>query len=130
MKDDVRRNKVALVCDGFTERAPNGPRVLVESSIETPHDRDVGDVLAKWGRKVSAMVVQFGNESGLGAACARSLACGEQIASLRAQQVACGAPESKRPERQAGQATGSAGPAQPKRSRTESGYSSLSSVGR
>ena len=45
------RDKVALARDGFTERAQNGQRVLVESSM--------GDVLTEKGGEMRAMIVQL-----------------------------------------------------------------------
>ena len=67
MENHFGRGKVAFARDGFTERAQNGQRVLVRSPIGTPHDRGVGNVLAKEGSQVGAIVVQFGLHPGLGA---------------------------------------------------------------
>ena len=53
--------------DGFAERAQNGQRVGVRSPIGTPHNRGVGDVLAKKGSQVGAIVFEFGLHPGLGA---------------------------------------------------------------
>ena len=51
-----------------------------------------------------------------------------RVASPKAQQVAWAAPVSKDPGSQAAQGTGSQDPAQPKRKRTESTYSSGSNT--
>ena len=58
MEDDFGRGNVAFARDGFAERAQNGQRVRVRSPIGTPHDRGVGDVLAKEGSQVGAVVFQ------------------------------------------------------------------------
>ena len=50
-ENDFSRGNVAFARDGFAERAQNGQRVGVRSSIGTPHDRGVGDVLAKKGSR-------------------------------------------------------------------------------
>ena len=72
-------------------------------------------------RGVVALLCGRVDERGDGIVTARGLA--------RAQQEACAAPVSKTPELQAAQVTGSVGPAQPRRKRTESMYSSGSRVG-
>ena len=51
MEDDFGRGNVAFARDGFAEKAQNGQRVRVRSPIGTPHDRGVGDVLAKEGSR-------------------------------------------------------------------------------
>ena len=43
----ISRDKVALACDRFTERAQNGQRVLLGSSVRAPDNRGVGDVLTE-----------------------------------------------------------------------------------
>ena len=67
VENDFSRGDVAFARDGFAERAQNGQRVRVRSSIGTPHDRGVGDVLAKKGSQVGAIVFEFGLHPGLGA---------------------------------------------------------------
>ena len=60
MEDDFGRGNVAF-------GAQNGQRVRVRSPIGTPHDRGVGDVLAKEGSQVGAVVFQLGLHPGLSA---------------------------------------------------------------
>ena len=67
VENDFSRGDVAFARDRFAERAQNGQRVRVRSSIGTPHDRGVGDVLAKKGSQVGATVFEFGLHPGLGA---------------------------------------------------------------
>ena len=67
MKDDFSRGDVAFARDGFAERAQNGQRVGVRSPIGAPHDRGVGDVLAKKSSQVRAIVLEFGLDPGLSA---------------------------------------------------------------
>ena len=67
MKDDFSRGDVAFARDGFAERAQNGQRVGVRSPIGTPHDRGVGDVLAKKSGQMRAIVLEFGLHPGLSA---------------------------------------------------------------
>ena len=67
MKDDFSRSNVAFARDGFAERAQNGQRVGVRSPRGTPHDRGVGDVLAKRSSQVRAIVLKFGLDPGLSA---------------------------------------------------------------
>ena len=55
MEDDFGRGDVAFARGGFAERAQNGQRVRVRSPIGTPHDRGVGDVLAKEGSQVGPL---------------------------------------------------------------------------
>ena len=52
MENDFSRGDVAFARDGFAERAQNGQRVGVRSPIGTPHNRGVGDILAKKGSQV------------------------------------------------------------------------------
>ena len=67
VEDDFSRGDVAFARDGFAERAQNGQRVRVTSPIGTPHNRGVGDVLAKKGSQVGAIVFKFGLHPGLSA---------------------------------------------------------------
>ena len=67
MKDDFNRGDVAFARDGFAERAQNGQRVGVRSPIGAPHDRGVGDVLAKKSSQMRAIVLEFGLDPGLSA---------------------------------------------------------------
>ena len=67
VENDLSRGDVAFARDRFAERAQNGQRVGVRPTIGTPHDWGVGDVLAKKGGQVGAIVFEFGLHPGLGA---------------------------------------------------------------
>ena len=67
VENDLCRGDVAFARDRFAERAQNGQRVGVRSPIGTPHDWSVGDVLAKKGGQMGAIVFEFGLHPGLGA---------------------------------------------------------------
>ena len=57
--DDLSGEQVAIARDEFTERAQNGQRALVESSIGTPNNRGVGDLTEEVG-KMWAIAVELG----------------------------------------------------------------------
>ena len=67
--NDFSRSDVAFARNGFAERAQNGQHVGVRSPIGTPHDRGVGDVLAKKSSQVRAIVLEFCLDPGLSATC-------------------------------------------------------------
>ena len=74
LKDNLSGDKDAFTRDGFAGRGQNCHRVSMRSPTGTPHNRCVGDVLAEEGRKVWAMVGEFGLVSGL-CAVGTSLLC-------------------------------------------------------
>ena len=67
--NDFSRSDVAFARNGFAERAQNGQHVGVRSPIGTPHDRGVGDALAKKSCQVRAIVLEFCLDPGLSATC-------------------------------------------------------------
>ena len=79
VENDFSRGDVAFARDGFAERAQNGQRVRVRSPIGTPHNRGVGDVLAKKGSQVGAIVFEFGLHLDWVQSVLASEACVEQM---------------------------------------------------
>ena len=63
--DNIGKDKGTFARNGFAERAQNSQRVSVRSPTGTPHDRGVGNVVTEEGRKVRAIIREFGLVSGL-----------------------------------------------------------------